>query len=219
MSLPYWVYDRSSMLLPTSLPMLCNCLLFPDWYDCPSNNHAYGKLQLSLVNSIVSRFEISISQQAHFNDSIFYHSFIFFTQTDYALFYNSTLFDSSQISATTSTVTFINSSSFSDSKVIIMSGDIELSEMNVFANISSSAIKCCKSNVTVSRNVLFANNSGPKGSVLALYSSNLKLGNGVNLTLISHSTLSSRARHFALSMAAIHSTDVPDALASKDISF
>ena len=85
-----------------------------------------------------------------------------------------------------SMVSFINSSSFSDSDVIIMNGGIELSQINVFANISSSAIKCYKSNITVKGNALFANNSGAKGAALALYSSNLKIGSGANLTFINN---------------------------------
>ena len=178
------VYDCSSMLLRILQPQLCDCSLFPEWYNCPSYYH--GKLQLSSVNSIASRFEISVSQQARFDNSIVYHSFIFFTQTDYAVFYNSTLFDNSRVSVITSIITFINSSSFSDSEVIVMSDSVKLYEINVFANISSSAIKCYKSNITVSGNALFANNSGAKGAALALYSSNLKLGNGANLTFINN---------------------------------
>ena len=177
------VYDCSSVLR-TSQPKFCDCSLFPDWYDCPSYDH--GKLQFSSVNSAWSRFEISVSQKAHFNSCTFHHSFIFFTQTDYAIFYNTTLFDYSRISATTSTVSFINSSCFSDSEVIVMSGGVELYQINVFANISSSAIKCYKSNITVKGNALFANNSGAKGAALALYSSNLKIGNGANLTFINN---------------------------------
>ena len=182
--LPVAVYDCLSTLLRTAQPMACDCSLFPDWYDCPLYDH--GKLHLSAVSSTNSIFEISISQQTHFNNTIFHHSFIDFTQTDHAVFYNTTLFDSSRISATTSTIAFINSSIFSDSEVIVMSGSVKLSETNTFANISSSAIKSYKSNITVSGNALFANNSGAKGAALALYSSNLKLGNGANLTFINN---------------------------------
>ena len=182
-TIPMGVYDCSSIFLNSQF---CDCslLMFPDFYDCPSYDG--GKLQVSSVNSITTTFRIGVSQQAHFNDCIFHHSFIFFTQTDYAILYNTTLFDSSQISAKTSTVIFINSSSFSDSEVIAMRSHIELSQINIFANISSSAIKCYKSNIIVSGNVLFANNSGAKGAALALYSSNVKLGSGTNLTFINN---------------------------------
>jgi hypothetical protein len=194
------VYDCSNSSIRTS-HFYCDC---SDCYDCPSYDR--GKLQVSSVNLISSRFDISVSQlqvlsvnlissrfdinsvsqQAHFNSCTIYQSFIFFMQTDYAIFYNITLYDNSRISATTSKVILINSSSFSDSEVIVMSGSIELSQTNVFANISSSAIKCYKSNITIRGYALFANNSGAKGAALALYSSNLKLGSGANLTFINN---------------------------------
>ena len=181
-AIPMGVYDCSSLYT-----QFCDCSesdsLFPYFDDCG------GSLQVSSVNSIVTTFSIGISQQARFINCIFHHSFIFFGQTDYAILYNTTLFDSSRIFAITSMVSFINSSSFSDSEVVVMSSHIELSQMNIFANISSSAIKCYKSDIIVSGNVMFANNSGAKGSALALYSSNLKLGNGANLTFVNNFAL------------------------------
>ena len=181
------VYDCSSILLYYTQFCDCSLLNFSDFYDCPS--YGDGELQVSSVNLISTTFHISVSQLAHFDDCIFRFSFIFFIQTNYAVLYNITLFDSSRISAKTSTVVLINSSSFSDSEVVAMRSHIELSQMNVFANISSSAIKCYKSDIIVSGNVMFANNSGAKGAALALYSSNLKLGNGANLTFINNLAL------------------------------
>ena len=170
------VYDCSSF--PTQF---CDCSesLFPDFDDCG------GTLQVSSVNLIMITLGIGISQQAHFIDCIFHRSFIFFNQTDYAILYNTT-FDSSRFFAITSMVTFIDSSSFSDGEVVAMSSRIELSQINIFANTRTSAIKCYKSNITVNGNALFANNSGAKGAALDLYSSNLKLGNGANLTFINN---------------------------------
>jgi predicted outer membrane repeat protein len=182
------VYDcsNSSIRSEKTLSDYCrDCSMFPGWYDCPSYDG--GMLQVSSVNLILSRqLVVSVSQQAHFNSCTVYQGFIFFVYTDYAIFCNTTLYDNSRISATNSKVIFINSSSLYDSEVIVMSGSIELSQTNVFAYISGSAIKCYKSNITIRGCALFANNSGAKGAALALYSSNLKLGNGTNLIFINN---------------------------------
>ena len=139
-AIPMGVYDCSSLYT-----QFCDCSesLFPDFDDCG------GTLQVSSVNSIMTIFSIGISQQAHFINCIFHHSFIFFRRTEYAVLCNTTLFDGSRIFAITSMVTFINSSSFTDSEVVAMSSRIELSQKNIFANISSSAIKCYKTNIMV----------------------------------------------------------------------
>ena len=183
------MYDcsSSSILSHTSA---CDCSFFPDWYDCLS--HYGGQLQLSSVN-----FTIRVHLKLAFHNKLtlitsfsITRTFISVTQTDYVVFYNTILFENSLISIMTSTTTFVNCSSFSDSEVIVVSSSVNLYETNIFSNTSSSAIKCYNSDITMSGKILFVNNTGAaKGAALALYSSSLKIVNGANLTFVNNIAL------------------------------
>ena len=134
-----------------------------------------------------SMIGISRVETVTIKHSTVYGSMISVTGGMTLLMLNSKFSSQSYAAVSALTRAILQDCSFHHSQLITMNAHIVLEHNNTFTNTSGSAVKCYQSDITVNGKALFQNNEGTRGGALALYSSTLHLGAGVNVTFANNS--------------------------------